>query len=522
MKARSWTPWLWIGAAVYLIWSFWNLPVDPERIARGAGRALEFLLAFVQPDFVSRGREIVEGIWQSVAMSLAATGVGALLSIPVGLCAARGLVPGWLREGTRGFLVVTRTFPELIIAIYCVALLGFGTFAGLVTLIIATIGFLGKLLAEEIESIPKEPLDAMDAAGASWFHKVRYAVFPAVLPRMTGLTLYRLDINLRESAVIGIVGAGGIGGTLGTAIDRYEFRSASAILIIIILLVLGIEWISNRVRQRMVGGQGEIACAPTWLGSLIPAKLARRSAWVLVPLAFLAPLAWILASVSPDYLLSAPTVALDLAQRSFPPDWQSAGKMWKPLGDTVQIATLGTAWAVVIGVPLAFLAAKNTSPHPLCRGLAIGIAVTSRSVNSLIWALILVKLIGPGILAGVVAIGLRSIGFITKLLYESVEEIARDPLDALRSTGAGRAAVFRYAVLPQVLPTATATVLYRWDINIRESAMVGLVGAGGIGLLLDGAVNSLQWHEAMMILLLIFLLVLAAESVSNRLRKRLI
>jgi len=186
------------------------------------------------------------------------------------------------------------------------------------------------------------------------------------------------------------------------------------------------------------------------------------------------------------------------------------------------MASLGTAMAVVIGVPLAFLAARNTTPHGVVRWLAIVVAVGSRSVNSLIWALLLVKLIGPGLAAGVLAVGIRSIGFITKLLYESVEEIRREPVEAVKASGASGVLVFRHAVAPQVFPAFVSVTLYRWDINIRESAVVGLVGAGGIGLLLDGAVNAIAWRDATMILLAIFGLVWMAETISNRLRKALI
>jgi len=135
------------------------------------------------------------------------------------------------------------------LAIFFVKLFGFGPFAGLVTLSLATIGFYGKLLAEDIEDIDPASTEAVRATGAGWLQWINYGVQPQVMPRMIGLALYRLDINFRESAVVGIVGAGGIGATLDTAFNRYEFDSAAAILLIIIGIVMLAEYSSGYVRR---------------------------------------------------------------------------------------------------------------------------------------------------------------------------------------------------------------------------------------------------------------------------------
>jgi phosphonate transport system permease protein len=130
-----------------------------------------------------------------------------------------------------------------------VAMFGFGPFAGFLTLSFATIGFLAKLLADDIEEIDPAQVESVRATGASFWQVIDYAVATQVMPRLIGLSLYRVDINFRESAVIGIVGAGGIGATLNTALDRYEFDSAAAILIIIIVIVMFAEYGSSHVRK---------------------------------------------------------------------------------------------------------------------------------------------------------------------------------------------------------------------------------------------------------------------------------
>ena len=139
----------------------------------------------------------------------------------------------------------------MILAIFFVKVFGFGPFAGFLALSVATIGFYGKLLAEDIEDMDPNQAEAVRATGAGWFQWLNYSVQPQVMPRMVGLALYRLDINFRESAVVGIVGGGGIGATLNTAFDRYEFDSAAAILVVIIVIVMALEYLSGIIRNRI-------------------------------------------------------------------------------------------------------------------------------------------------------------------------------------------------------------------------------------------------------------------------------
>jgi phosphonate transport system permease protein len=218
------------------------------------------------------------------------------------------------------------------------------------------------------------------------------------------------------------------------------------------------------------------------------------------------------------FVWDAPQQAADLIDRMFPPRWSYASRLWRALWDTVNIATLGTLIAIVISVPVAFMAARNTTPHPIVRQIAMVIIVFSRSVNSIIWALLLVSVIGPGILAGVIAIALRSVGFCTKLLYEAIEEVSVKPLEALVSAGASGGQVITYGITPQVLPAFAGIILYRWDINIRSSTVVGLVGAGGIGLQLNASINALQWSQVSVIFAMIIVLVIGAEWVSAKVR----
>ena len=223
------------------------------------------------------------------------------------------------------------------------------------------------------------------------------------------------------------------------------------------------------------------------------------------------------------FVWDAPQQAKDIGSRMLPPNWLSMNELWQPLWETLNIATLGTLLGTALAVPVAFIAARNTTPSALIlRPIALFIIVSSRSINSLIWALLLVSILGPGVLAGIIAIALRSIGFIGKLLYEAIEEINPTSVEAIMATGASRPQVLAWGVFPQVAPTFAGISVFRWDINIRESTVLGLVGAGGMGLKLNAALNTLAWPKVTMILIVIFATVIISEWITMKIRQKLI
>ena len=237
------------GASIYLAVAITSLEINWLRVYQGLERGWRFVHGFLVPNFVSRWDDIVIGLQESLTMTFTSTVVGILISLPIGIGAARNLAPPPVYLLCRGVIALSRSLQEIIVAIFFVAMFGFGPFAGFLTLSFATIGFLSKLLAEDIEDVDESQAEAIRATGAGWWQLVNYAIQPQVMPRLIGLSWYRLDINFRESAVIGIVGAGGIGATLNTTMDRYEYDSAGAILLLIIAIVMAAEYFSGYVRK---------------------------------------------------------------------------------------------------------------------------------------------------------------------------------------------------------------------------------------------------------------------------------
>ena len=247
--ANPWLRWgVWLGAAAYLVWALSSIPIDPNRIIEGLPRAARIFGGGFPPNF-ERSELLFSGFLESIQIALIATFVGVLLSVPLAVLAARNVVPRAVYLLGRAIIIVARSFHPVIVAIIFVKAVGFGAFAGILTLIVYTVGFVAKLLAEAIEEIDWGQVEAMQASGANYLKVLQYAVVPQVMPRGVGLTLYQLDINLRASTVVGIVGAGGIGGTLMNSFGRYDYDFAFAILLCIIALVFVTEMISGRIRR---------------------------------------------------------------------------------------------------------------------------------------------------------------------------------------------------------------------------------------------------------------------------------
>ncbi|EJC61956.1 phosphonate ABC transporter inner membrane subunit [Alcaligenes faecalis subsp. faecalis NCIB 8687] len=261
----------------------------------------------------------------------------------------------------------------------------------------------------------------------------------------------------------------------------------------------------------------------SWRKRSTRADLLNFVAWVLA----LALVSWAFQVMTQDtiwsFVTDAPTQAVDIGARMMPPDWPYVRELLWPLWETLNMATLGTLLGTLIATPIAFLAAYNTTPSKLfIRPVALFIIVASRSINSLIWALLLVAILGPGVLAGTIAIALRSIGFIGKLLYEAIEEIDERQVEAISSTGASKPQVMAWGVYPQVAPTLVGITVFRWDINIRESTVLGLVGAGGIGVKLESSLGTLAWPKVSVLLLAIFATVIVSEWLAAKVRQALI
>ena len=194
-----------------------------------------------------------------------------------------------------------------------------------------------------------------------------------------------------------------------------------------------------------------------------------------------------------------------------------------PLLETLLIAFWGTVLATVFAMPVAYISARNTSPfYPVVYLFGRSIIVLSRSTHEFIFALIFVSALGLGPLPGILALGFRSIGFLAKTTSEVIENVDHDPIEAMEATGANPISVFMFGILPQIYPIVVGNVIFQLDINLRRAAILGMVGAGGIGYVFSEQMQAYEWNNAGTVVLGIAVMVIMGEAISNRIRIRLI
>ena len=237
----------WIALAAYVVYACAQLDVSVDRVASGWHNAAHFFARLFPPNF-GRWELLLKGLKESLEIAVLASTLGIVLSLPIGFVAARNLMPAWISWPARLLIVGCRSFHPVIVAILFVKAVGFGALAGILALTIASIGFIGKLFAEAIEEISLKQVEAVRATGPPFMSLVTYAVVPQVFSRFVGFVSYETDANLRNSTMVGIVGAGGIGGTLFAAFQRFDYDYVCAILISIIALIMVGELLAMGVR----------------------------------------------------------------------------------------------------------------------------------------------------------------------------------------------------------------------------------------------------------------------------------
>jgi len=268
-------------------------------------------------------------------------------------------------------------------------------------------------------------------------------------------------------------------------------------------------------------GNGPAVQLRRWQRFSTAERIMRSSFYLLA----LVALVWSVQTIEiiPEFLSDAPQQTVDLLVRMWPIDWA-----WYPkvvhaaLLETLHTATLGTMLAVALASLVALLAARNLTHSSVLNLIARFILVATRSVHAMVWALFFVALFGPGALAGTLAIAVHSIGFTGKFLAEAIEEVRPGPIEALTATGARPLAILLKGYWPQVKPAFLAISVFRWDINVRESAVLGLVGGGGLGMALDTALSNLYWDQAGLVLFVIFVVVIVTEIATAWVRNKII
>lgn len=507
-RIRVLTLWMFFVSLLYV--SFKNIHVDLEGLINGIPYGISLVGEMFPPNF-SGWRKILFLTAETIAMGFWGTLLGILISLPLGFFAAKNTSPHAIVFNLIKILIdFFRSIPEILYAVIFVISLGMGPLAGVMALMVGTVGMLSKFYAESIESIDPKPVEAVRATGGHSLSVIRHAVFPQVFPLFMAYNLYMLDHNIRVAMAIGIVGAGGLGVELFTQMRRFQYSKVSAILIIILLLVTVIDRLSAYLRKGITDG------------TLLEGKQRRKEMLLLAVLSTIAISSIYFIPISFKELYRGLPVIYTFISDAFPPDLSQMDLYMKLMFETFAIGICGTLFAIVLSVPLGFLSAGNIAHNWFIYNGAKEIINFFRAMPELVFALIFVAVVGLGPFAGVLAISFHTAGFLGKFYAEAVENLDPGPVEATEATGARFPQVIRHTIFPMVLPLFNSYNLYLLDRNIRASTVMGIVGAGGIGFELIMSTRLFEYEKTASIIGVILVTIMVVDHVSTYLRKKVV
>ncbi len=500
----------WSLFLVILGFSFSISKVDVVSLFGGLSQSFALGREMLPPNF-SRWRQITSLAAETVSMGFWGTMLGILFSLPLGFLAARNTAKnGFLYHLSRGLVTLLRSVPDVIYAFFFVIAFGLGPQAGVAALTMASIGLLGKFYSEAVESIDEKPVEALAATGCRGISVIRHAVVPQVLPLFIGYNLYMLDHNIRVALALGVVGAGGLGVELFYQMRAFHYQKASAILVIILVMITIIDRASSHLRYRIIkGGFWSPGTRILDVVLLVVIGLLILSSVYSVPV----DLKELVAGVPRIWRFLTGMV---------PPDFSRLTVYLKLMLETVAMGISGTFLAIVLGGPLGVLTARNVSHNVIIKNLAKELTNFLRAMPELVFALIFVVAVGLGPFAGVLALGLNTAGFLGKFYAEAIENVDPKAVEAVQASGAGLLQRISHSIFPQVLPLFNSYNLYILDRNIRYSTIMGLVGAGGIGFELVMTSRMFEYRQMAAMLLIILATVMLVDWLSAYLRKKLV
>lgn len=427
-----------------------------------------------------------------LAQTLAIAAGGILIAAIAGLIA--GIWIGAQLPGARPLyaaLASLRSIPDLTMAILCVVLVGIGPAAGMLAVAIFYSAAMGKIFADLFRSADRDAIYALRATGAPSLVMAFFGFLPLRLKDALSYGMYEFESAIRASVIVGAVGGGGIGTELVGALNALDYHRATTLILMLIALLAAVDMLAQLVKRQ-----------PKLLPILFP--LAAAGLWINRPAMF------------------SLTHSLHTFASMIPPELPRTAVASLPrlLGETLEIAAFGTCLAIVGALPLGLLASRNLSPaivsFPTRRLLE-----ALRAVPEIVWGLLMVSVIGIGPKAGIAALALHGAGSLGRLYGESFENINVMPVRAMAATGASPVSIAGFAFVPLALAPLSVHTLFRLEWNIRAAAVVGIIGAGGIGQALFDAQQLFFYKQMTAYILITALLVYAADTASGFVRRRM-
>ncbi|MFB8141231.1 phosphonate ABC transporter, permease protein PhnE [Streptomyces parvus] len=534
-----------LGAATA---SLIHLRINVATLVDSAGLCADFVRRMLPLDFPPVA-EILTLTGQTLSIVVCATLLSAVLSLPVAVLAATNTTLNTTtRMVARAVIVLARALPDLVLVIVAFRVFGLGGIGAVLAMAIHSVGMIGKLFTDAVEDIDDGVRTAVRVTGASRTQQFVAGVLPQVLPSFVATVLHRLDINLRISVVLGFVGVAGLGAEIAHAIQRLDYPRGMALALVVFVLCVVMEVVSGSVRRvllppraRRFAGRGRSTQAPVApTAATLPdgsaplkadaARPGRRKRetlrvnWRGTALTVVAAVLVLAcargADLSLQQILDGRHHLLPVLDQFLPPSSGGImGDLLDALWTTTQIALGGTLLGFALALPCGVLAARNLAPSPTVAFLSRGLILAIRGVPELILAIVFVIATGLGPVAGTLALGLGSVGFLGKLVADTLEELDPGPRTALLALGATPVQAFFAATLRQALPALVAHVLHQLDVNVRSATLLGIVGAGGIGYYLINASRVQEFGVVATIILMVLGVVLTIEGLAVWLRR---
>jgi phosphonate transport system permease protein len=512
--------------AVYVavtLFGFWWIDISWSSLIAGWDDTVRLLQRMSPPTFPPLA-ELLSQLWETALIAVAGTGLATIASVPLAAAAA-STYQGTrvLQTASRIIIVVTRAIPTLIFAMIFVRIFGLGPLAGGLAVAVHSVGMIAKLYADTLEEQKQTPVEAITASGASRLQTFVGTVWSRSIPALVGIVLFRLDINIRASAVLGLVGAGGIGVALQTAMGSLNYPRAAGIVLVILVLILALEALSASARRKLSAHRNSMS-----LSQLLPAGRQphvvgwdrRRASRMLLGFGVVALFIYSVGVL--DFNISRVTSSLPglwtLLSGLIPPAFST--DILLGVMESLVMAMTATTVGVVIGLFIAVLSTDLLIRSKAVSGALQMFVVLVRGVPDIVVALLFVAALGLGPFAGFLALALSCTAFAAKFFTDTLKELDPAPREALEAAGASRLQIAVSAVWPQFIPSFLGNGMFTSDLALREATVLGIVGAGGIGFLLHESTMTLHYETTSAILLLLIVVVFAIESAARWVRRQ--
>ena len=539
-QKRLYTGFLIAAVLLFLLTGFYT-QFNPMTLVKNGDAFWAFITEDFLPPALPRASRI-SGVLSSVAVTLAlamsSTTAAAILAFFVSLFGSEKVSPfPKAAKFVRGFATFLRNIPALVWAFILFSSLGIGTGVGFVALCITSFAFMVRAFVETMEDVSQDCVESLQAVGASFPQRVAQAIVPSCLNGFLSWYLYCIEVNIRASTIVGMVGGGGLGLTLFSYIKSFEYDIALSIILLVAAMVIVVDRVTGRLRKeilavpssprksreektgRVIDLQREerkrekkkipTGCAQK--NRFIPGFLAACAVLSVLSLLYL-EIDWL------KLLMRTPEIGevfLELARF----DFSSMDVIADSMLETVSIAVLSLLYSLVLGVFFGMLAARNILRLPWLSVLIQSFFTFLRAVPTPVWVLLMLVCLGMGPEAGVAGLCVHTTAFFTKSFAQSFESIPEETIEALEATGTGRLGIFTNAVLPAAFSQIVAWTGMRLETNFSECAILGMVGAGGIGYVISRNLQGYEYGTAGLAILLVFLIAYGIERLFVRVKK---